>query len=74
MMSRRHRWRTLLGAGVLYALAVMLMTLPAPFQLTSKLIGNNIDNWIFYWNNWWIERALVEGRSWLRTPHHPKRR
>jgi hypothetical protein len=25
------------------------------------------DNWIYYWNNWWIGRAIAEGQSWFAT-------
>jgi hypothetical protein len=67
--TKSCRWQTLLSTGVVYALAVVLMTLPASCQLSSKLIGNNVDNWIFYWNNWWIERAIAEGRSWFECPY-----
>jgi hypothetical protein len=52
-----------------YALAVSLMTWPAPLHLSQRLIGNNIDNWIFYWNNWWLERAITERHGWFFTPY-----
>ncbi|MCP4539321.1 MAG: hypothetical protein GY832_19470 [Chloroflexi bacterium] len=63
------RRRVILGAGIVYALAVGLMTLPVSLQLSQRLIGNNIDNWIFYWNNWWLERAITEGQNWFTTPN-----
>jgi len=50
-------------------LVVVLMTLPASLRLSQKLVGNNIDNWIFYWNNWWLERAIHEGHNWFFTPY-----
>jgi hypothetical protein len=68
-MKRRCPRRTLLAIGAIYALAVILMTLPATFQLPHKLIGNNVDDWIFYWNNWWLERAIAEGRNWFYCPY-----
>ncbi len=68
-MKQRSPWRTALGIGVAYALVVGLMTMPAPLRLSQQLIGNNIDNWIFYWNNWWLERAIVEGQNWFQTPY-----
>jgi hypothetical protein len=37
---------------VTYAVVVVLMTWPALNHLDERLIGNSIDNWIFYWNNW----------------------
>ncbi len=68
-MTKSCHWQTLLSTGIIYALAVVLMTLPASFQFSSKLIGNNVDNWVFYWNNWWIERAIAQGRSWFECPY-----
>ena len=65
-------WRSVLtpfGIGLAYALAVALMAWPAPLQLSQRLIGNNIDNWIFYWNNWWIEQAIASGQDWFWTPY-----
>jgi len=46
-----------------------LMVWPAPLHLSQRLIGNNIDNWIFYWNNWWLEQAIGEGHNWFYTPY-----
>jgi hypothetical protein len=68
-MKQHSRWRMLLAIGAVYALMVGLMTMPAPLRLSRHLIGNNIDNWIFYWNNWWLERAIVEGQNWFHTPY-----
>ncbi len=72
---RDRRWLLLtLGVPAAYGLAVGLMTFPAPLHLTDRLIGNNIDNWIFYWNNWWLGQALREGHNWFFTPYlfHPQ--
>jgi hypothetical protein len=63
-------WRQMVvGVGIVYALSVAWMTLPASLQLSQRLIGNNIDNWIFYWNNWWLERAISDGQNWFFTPY-----
>ena len=59
----------ILGVGVAYALVIGLMALPAPLQLSGRLLGHSIDTWISYWNNWWLERAIVEGHDWLSTPY-----
>jgi len=59
----------ILGVAVAYALAIGLMALPASLQLSRRLLGHSIDTWIFYWNNWWLERAIVEGHDWLFTPY-----
>ena len=52
-----------------YAFIVVLMTWPSSLHLSHRLIGNNMDDWIFYWNNWWLERAIVEGHDWFFTPY-----
>ena len=67
--NKRAQWQTVLGVGVAYALVIGLMALPAPLHLSQRLIGNNFDNWIFYWNNWWLERAITEGHDWFFTPY-----
>ncbi len=68
-MSERLRRKTVLWIGGAYALIVGLMTLPDPLRLTQQLIGDNVDTWIFYWNNWWLGQAIHEGRDWLLTTH-----
>jgi len=65
----RHQISTILIVAVAYAIVVSLMTWPAPLHLSQRLIGNNIDNWIFYWNNWWLERAIREGHNWFFSPY-----
>ncbi len=62
-------FRRLGGVALGYALLLVVMTMPAPFRLGQGLIGNNVDNWIFYWNAWWLREALREGRSPLFTPY-----
>ena len=52
---------------LLYALIILGISWPAPQFLSQKLIGNNVDNWIFYWNNWWIKYALSNGESIFET-------
>lgn len=64
-----NHWRRRLAAGALYALLIGVLLLPGATHLTTRLIGNNIDNWIFYWNDWWLEIAIREGRDWLFTPY-----
>ncbi|MBN1875120.1 MAG: hypothetical protein JXA33_12880 [Anaerolineae bacterium] len=65
----RLSWQMLLSVCLCYALLVGVMTLPAPFMLSTTLIGNNIDDWIFYWNNWWLKTALAEGHNIFFTPY-----
>lgn len=59
---------TAVYAAVGYVVLVLLLTYPAIFHLQDRLIGNNIDNWIFYWNNWWLSQAIAAGKSWFFTP------
>lgn len=56
-------------AALLYALLIGVLMLPATTHLSTVLIGNNVDNWIFYWNTWWLETALREGHAWFTTPY-----
>ncbi|MCB8926035.1 MAG: hypothetical protein H6652_10475 [Ardenticatenaceae bacterium] len=58
---------TAVYAAVAYLILVLLLTYPAILHLPDRLIGNNIDNWIYYWNNWWIGRAIADGHSWFST-------
>jgi hypothetical protein len=44
------------------------MTWPALRYLSQQLIGNNEDTWIFFWNNWWLREALINGHNPLHTP------
>ncbi len=59
--------RDVVVIGILYAVLVIIMTWPAPRYLSSRLIGNNIDNWIFYWNNWHVKQAILNGTSLFET-------
>ena len=55
--------------AVIALLLTIFMTWPAPRYLTTQLIGNNIDNWIFYWNNWWIQQASQGAGNWFFTDY-----
>ncbi len=63
----REKGKRIIVVGVSYALLVVLMTYPSVTHLSDRLIGNNIDNWIFYWNNWWTQEAVRTGQSWFFT-------
>ena len=74
--SRRAHLRSILTrfkpfglVGLLYFLAVVAMTWPAASDLSGRLIGNNVDNWIFYWNNWWFRFAVSNQASLWSTSH-----
>ncbi len=64
-MQKKGKWIVVVGTS--YALLVVLMTYPSARHLSDRLIGNNIDNWIFYWNNWWVQEAVRSGQSWFFT-------
>ncbi len=64
----RPRQATIL-VGIVYAIAVGLMTWPALRFLSQRLIGNNEDTWIFYWNNWWLQKALTSGLNIFDSPY-----
>ncbi len=66
-VSRLFRARLAVPAA--YALIVGLMTYPALLRLSDRLIGNNVDNWIYYWNNWWLQTAVAQGHDWFFTPY-----
>lgn len=68
-MNKHIHWRITLGVGIAYALATGLMALPVSLHLSQRLLGNSADSWLFYWNNWWLEQAIVQGRNWLFTPY-----
>ncbi|MEM9774820.1 MAG: hypothetical protein AAF902_09585, partial [Chloroflexota bacterium] len=56
----------LIGAIYLFLVAVLGVSLPS---FRSRLIGNNIDSWIFYWNDWWFRTSIAEGGSLFFTPY-----
>ncbi len=55
----------MLWAAVAYAALIGALTLPNPHRLFTHLLGNNIDNWIFYWNNWRLQQAITTKQSWF---------
>ncbi len=68
-MNWKSRLKRHLGLWVFFGLLVGIMTLPAPLTLSTKLIGNNVDNWIFYWNDWRLATTLSEHQSLFFTPY-----
>jgi hypothetical protein len=45
------------------------MTYPAVLHLRDQVLGGGVDAWIFWWNNWWIKRALTTGGDPYFTKH-----
>lgn len=66
------RWRESFWPNIRVALFFLILigaiSWPAPLFLSRHLIGNNIDNWIFFWNNWWTRQALATDYDWSFTP------
>lgn len=54
-MLARHL--SVLGA---YTLLTALMTFPLIINFTRALPGDGVDGWQFYWNLWWLDRALLQ--------------
>lgn len=71
-LSHKHsfpEWTRHCAVAIFSGLLVVVMTAPAIFNLSTKLIGNNVDNWIFYWNNWWLQEVLAGGHRFFATPY-----
>jgi hypothetical protein len=61
----RKKWFPLL----IYTLLTLGMTYPAIINLSNQVLGNSRDTWIFWWNNWWVKRALTAGGNVYYTKH-----
>jgi hypothetical protein len=55
-----RRFPSLLALG-LYLALTLLLTWPMPFQMSTHLAGHSNDVYSNIWNNWWTERAILEG-------------
>ena len=58
-----NTWREALIITALYGLTAVLMTYPLLFRLTSGLAIQLLDGWIFYWNSWWLQKAVATGQN-----------
>jgi hypothetical protein len=65
-MKRRYRHLAIVGV---YLLLTLVMTYPFSIKLNTHLLSSTNDFWIYPWNNWWVKKALVEGRSVYYTPY-----
>lgn len=68
-MEHLKPWQKYTIVGVAYALLVVIMTWPSISALGQRLIGDNEDAWIFFWNNWWLREALSGDLNLFFTPH-----
>lgn len=69
MNQYRLKARPFLATAVAYLLLVVAMTWPLALNLTQRLAGNNIDNWLYVWNNWWLRQVIAHGESLFFTPY-----
>lgn len=69
LMGRLKPWQRTAFVGIAYALLVVVMTWPSISALGQRLIGDNEDVWIFFWNNWWLREALSGDLNLFFTPH-----
>jgi len=53
------RWR----APLLYVLLTLAMTYPAVAHLGDQVFSSGPDAWVFWWNNWWVKKALATGQN-----------
>ncbi|MDX1414486.1 MAG: hypothetical protein R3293_09870 [Candidatus Promineifilaceae bacterium] len=58
----RKAIRLLLLIGA-YALVAIFTTWPLIQNLESHLAGPSTDVFVHYWNNWWVQKALLSGQS-----------
>jgi hypothetical protein len=50
-----------------YVACTVGMTWPAVRRLGERIVAQGTDAWIFWWNDWWVERALATGQDVYRT-------
>jgi hypothetical protein len=65
---RTHRAAELLAVADLLAVAAYIvlslaLCWPLPLHLGSDVAGRYVDARVFQWNNWWVKKALLEGRD-----------
>jgi len=67
------RWLRRLWVPLLYTALTLVMTYPAILHLSDQVLSTGLDGgedaWIFWWNNWWIKRALMTGDNVYFTKH-----
>jgi len=71
IVGKRYRGSDLVGGLwplLAYAVLTLIMTYPAVLHLGDRVLGSAQDARIFWWNNWWVKRALITGQSPYTTP------
>jgi hypothetical protein len=57
------------GLLAVYTALTLVMSYPLILHLNQRVVGGGEDGWIFWWNNWWVRRALTTGESVYFTEH-----
>ena len=52
-----------------YGVLTLVMTYPAILHVGDRVITSGNDTWIFWWNNWWVKKALTSGQGVYLTPY-----
>jgi hypothetical protein len=67
--NRKRLHRTYIGLVILLAYAGLacINTWPLAAQMTTHLPGKSDDEFVHYWNSWWVQQALSSGQSPLHT-------
>jgi hypothetical protein len=70
-LIRQHR--SDLAILALFVLLTVPLTWPMPFQMSTHFAGRSNDVYSNPWNNWWTERAILEGYDFYFSPYiyHP---
>ena len=62
-------WLKRLWVPLAYTALTLVMTYPAVWHIGDQVLGSGVDTWIFWWNNWWVKKALVTGENVYFTHH-----
>jgi hypothetical protein len=61
-VRRDDRWIDLL-ALLVYVLLSLAMSYPLLLHMSDSVAGRHMDTRVFQWNDWWVRKALLEGRD-----------
>jgi hypothetical protein len=64
---QKHR-RDIAVLGI-YAVLTLLLTWPLFTQMSTHLVGDDVDVWINPWADWWTQKALTEGLDLFHTDY-----
>jgi len=69
----RKHFLDLLALGI-YCVLTLVMTWPLIAQMSTHLVGDDVDMWLNPWATWWTRKALREGLDLYHTDYlfHPQ--